>query len=138
MRSATLLTRFGPVLAVAAAFAFSPQARSQDNTPDAAEALQAGVQLFNEGDFVGARHALNQIDPQQLSDLDRTTHTEYMQRADLAVSMFQKAEADYEAAMLALSDGRVADAASLLRGRLRPSGAGSSSPSSSWNRPATA
>lgn len=115
MKSATLLTRFAPVLAVAAAFAFSPQAHSQDSEPKAAEALQAGVQLFNEGDFVGSRHALTQIDPQQLSDLDRTTHTEYLQRADLAVSMFQKAEADYEAAMLALTDGRIADAASLLR-----------------------
>ncbi len=81
-----------------------------------ADDLQASIQLFEEGDYVGAQHALNRVDTGGLDADGRSTHAEYTQRAELAVSMFQKAETDFEASELAHSEGRGEDARRLLRG----------------------
>ncbi len=91
------------------------RASAQDSPPSAAEQLQSAVQLFNEGDHVGALHSLNQIAVGRLDDAGRTTHEDYLRRASAAVSMFQKAETDFEAGSLALSDGRRDDALGLFR-----------------------
>jgi len=82
---------------------------------DASDALEAAVQLFDEGDYVGAQHALREINAEQLSEGQRASLQEYVQRAALAVSMQEKAQADHEAAALAVSDGRTQEAMRLLQ-----------------------
>jgi type II secretory pathway component GspD/PulD (secretin) len=88
---------------------------AQESQPTASEALEAAVQLYEEGDYVGAQHALAQISQEDLDQDERSLHSEYVQRAALAVSMQDKAEADHEAAALAVSDGRIEKAKRLLR-----------------------
>ncbi len=79
------------------------------------EQLESAVQRFDEGDFAGAQHLLNQVDATTLSVEERATYDTYRQRAAHAVSMYQKAETDAEAASLAISEGRLDDARRLLR-----------------------
>ncbi|NOT01614.1 MAG: hypothetical protein HOP29_13410 [Phycisphaerales bacterium] len=86
---------------------------AQQPERDPAEALQSAIQRFDEGDYVGAAHALSQVDPRRLDDAGRQRHGDYVQRAQLAVAMQEKADADFEAAGLAAAEGRV-DAAKRL------------------------
>ncbi len=100
-------------LATACLVCVTPAPARGEQTPK--EDLQAAIQLFDENDCVGAQHALAGIDVDQLDPEDRNTHVEYTQRVALAVSMFQKAETDFEASELARAEGRVDAARNLLR-----------------------
>ena len=88
---------------------------AQETQPTASETLEAAVRLFEDGDYVGAQHALGQISQERLADEGRAVHSSYVPRAAVAVSMHVKADADHEAAALAVSDGRMAEAKRLLR-----------------------
>jgi general secretion pathway protein D len=98
---------------------------AQDASQASSEALEAAVQLYNEGDYVGASHGLNQIDDRDLDDDERAQLAEYVQRASLAVSMQTKAGQDVEAGELALAEGRIDDAKRLFASVLENQFAGS-------------
>ena len=103
-----------PLLLAAAMLLASP-VLAQDARSQAAKDLQNAVQLFDEGDYVGAHHALKAVDPADLNDQDRTRHAEYAQRAALAVAMYEKAETDYDAAKSAADSGDTDQAKQLYR-----------------------
>ncbi len=115
MNRARLLNDFPRAVMVGICLAIASNGFAQVERPTQADALEAAVQLFDEGDYVGAQHALGQIDADQLTDDQRTVLTHFVQRATMAVSMQEKADADHEAAVLAVSEGRLPDAKRLLQ-----------------------
>ncbi|MCH7527219.1 MAG: hypothetical protein IID39_07265, partial [Planctomycetes bacterium] len=93
-------------------------ALAQDAPPTAAEALDAAVLRYEEGDYVGARHALSQVDVQTLDDDGRDRHAQFLQLAEMAVRQQLQADLDQAAGLQALSDGRLEDAEALFQGVL--------------------
>ncbi len=86
--------------------------------------LVSAVQLFDEGDYAGAQHALQQVDSRNLDEAERDRLNDYLQRVVHALSRQAQAEKDLEAAVLAITESRLQDATALLEGILENEFAG--------------
>lgn len=110
MNRLTALVRAGRLLAVAACFAAATAALG-----DAPENLAKAIQLFEEGRYLAAQEALLKIDPESLSEAQRAQRAEYVDRAQVALTMVEKATRDLEEAAQAVADGELDQADRLLR-----------------------
>ncbi|MFH0983496.1 MAG: hypothetical protein V2A79_18410 [Planctomycetota bacterium] len=70
---------------------------------EAAQALQKGIALFDEGKYLAAQEALLAIQRDALEEEDRALRDEYLERVSVAIHMQDKARQDLETAQGALA-----------------------------------
>lgn len=102
------------ILSAITAMVFPAISLAQDKGADAADRLESAVERYDEGDYVGAQHILEQIDASVLSQSEQSRHAEYLQRSSLAASMHKKANDDLRAAEQFVADGRLDEARDLI------------------------
>ena len=88
-----------------------PAVRGQE----ASATLRQAVELFENGDYLAAQRALTSIDRSQLSDDDQKTRDDYLNRVQVAQTMYEKALRDLEDAETAISGGEHARARMMLQ-----------------------
>jgi len=72
---------------------------------DEAAALERAIELFNQADYVAAQEVLTGIDRSQLSDDQQAVRDEYLSRAQVAITMSEKALREFEDAQTAMEEG---------------------------------
>ncbi len=80
----------------------------------ASEALTEAVQLFEQGHYAQAKEILLGIDPNKLSEKERTRRQEYLSQAEVAATMSEKALRELEDAEAARKNNENARAVDLL------------------------
>ncbi|MCO6438816.1 MAG: hypothetical protein J5J06_17105 [Phycisphaerae bacterium] len=81
---------------------------------DDSQRLREAVKLFDEGDYLAAQELLVAIDPEALSSDEQTRRGDYLQRVQVALTMYEKALRDLEDAETAIDDNDPARARELL------------------------
>ncbi|MHC4063709.1 MAG: type II secretion system protein GspD [Planctomycetota bacterium] len=106
----TLLARAARLSAVAACLAVAAAAFA-----DEAEDLAAAIQLFEDGRYLAAQEALLKIEPESLTEAQRTQRGEYVDRVQVALAMVEKANQDLDDAVQAVTNRELDQAEQLLR-----------------------
>ncbi len=88
-----------------------PVARGQE----ASASLRQAVELFENGDYLASQRALTSIDRNQLSPDEQKTRDDYLNRVQVAQTMYEKALRDLEDAETAISGGENARARMMLQ-----------------------
>ncbi len=78
------------------------------------DALVKAIQLFEEGDYIGAQEILVGIDREQLTAEEQSLRDDYLERVKVAVTMAEKAGRDLEDAETAIASGEKEQALKLL------------------------
>lgn len=82
---------------------------------EASTVLRQAVELFENGDYLAAQRALTSIDRNQLSTEEQQTRDDYLNRVQVAQTMYEKALRDLEDAETAISGGEHARARMMLQ-----------------------
>ncbi len=81
---------------------------------DEATALEQGVKLFEEGNYLAAQETLVGIDRSKLNGTQQALRDDYLSRVQVAITMYEKALRDLEDAETAAAEGEVDHAQRLL------------------------
>lgn len=82
---------------------------------DPSASLKQAVGLFEDGNYLGAQELLAGIDRSQLSASEQAVRDDYLNRVQVALTLYEKALRDLEDAETAIDDGNVAEAKRLLQ-----------------------
>ena len=81
---------------------------------DEAQALDRAAQLFDQGDYLAAQELLIGIDRAKLTAKQQTRRDDYLNRVQVAITMYEKALRDLEDAETAIAEGESERAEHLL------------------------
>jgi general secretion pathway protein D len=85
---------------------------------DEPQALDRAIQLFEQGDYLASQELLLGIDRAKLTSKQQASRDDYLNRVQVAITMYEKALRDLEDAETAIAEGELDRAEHLLEGVL--------------------